>query len=451
MNFLYGQRLHVKMQICDWCGIETEFALLAEKIQAGEKISPPFELLGISGSAQLQRKAAEVWIANKFPAMNVLPKISRYPEHGKIRVGYFSADFRCHPVAFLTAELFEKHDRSIFEITAFAFGSDRKDEMRSRLELAFDHFVDVRNLSDKEVAQLSRNMEIDIAVDLGGHTINSRPGIFAMRAAPLQVSYIGYLGTMGADYMDYLIADPVIVPEQAQQHYVEKIVYLPSYQANDSKRRIADTIFTREQLGLPEKGFVFCSFNNSFKITPESFSSWMRILNAVENSVLLLLADNESVERNLKNAAVLRDVAADRLIFGKRMSLPDYLARYRTADLFLDTRPYNAGTTASDALWAGLPVLTCMGEAFASRVAASLLTAIGLPELITTTQQQYEALAIELATHSIKLAAIKEKLAQNRLTTPLFDIQLFTDNIENAYIQMYQRYRASLPLKHILP
>jgi len=447
--FLPGRRLHIKLQICDWRDIEAEFIELAAKIDNREKISIPLTTLVFVDDPALQRKAAEIWTAEHYPAMHTLPKISRYPLHSKIRVGYFSADFRNHPVAGLTAELFEIHDRSRFEITAFAFGPVTKDEMSIRLEAGFDRFLDVRNLSDTEVVQLARNLQIDIAVDLGGHTTDCRTGIFAMRAAPLQISYIGYVGTMGADYMDYLLADRVVIPETAKPHYLEKMVYLPSYQVNDRKRCLAENLFTRQQLGLPETGFVFCCFNVNHKIMPDTFSGWMRILNKVPDSVLFLSADNEFAQQNLKNAAVARGVAADRLVFGKRLPMPEYLARYRQADLFLDTLPYNAGTTASDALWAGLPVLTRIGESFAGRMAASLLNAIQLPELITTSQAEYEALAIELATQPEKLSAIKAKLEKNRLTTPLFDSQGFTRHLEAAYQLMYQRYQADLPADDI--
>ena len=254
---------------------------------------------------------------------------------------------------------------------------------------------------------------------------------------------------MGAEYIDYLIADKTIVPQQNQHYYSEKMVYLPSYQVNDSKRDIADRPFTREELGLPEHGFVFCCFNNNYKITPKTFDGWMRILQRVNNSVLFLYADHETAEKNLKKEAIKRGVEPSRLFFGKKLPRPDYLARYRVADLFLDTLPYNAGTTASDALWAGLPVLTCMGETFASRVATSLLTAIDLPELITTSQADYEALAVKLATHPDQLKTLKQKLQTNRLTKPLFNTPLFTQHIENAYTQMYERYQADLPPDHI--
>jgi predicted O-linked N-acetylglucosamine transferase (SPINDLY family) len=448
-EYLYGMRLHTRMQICDWRDVDDQLAQLAARIERNEKAVMPFAALALSGSLPLQCKVAEIWVQDECPASHALPKIGRRPEHDKIRIGYFSADFRNHPVSFLTAELFETHDRDRFELTAFSFGPDTNDAMRKRLMAAFDRFIDVRSMSDKDVATLARTLEIDIAVDLGGFTKDSRTSIFAMRAAPLQVSYIGYLGTMGAEYIDYLIADNTIIPEEYQKHYSERIVFLPSYQANDSKRRIADKAFTREELGLPQTGFVFCCFNNNYKITPGTFDGWMRILKQVDGSVLFLYAENERAAINLKKEAALRGVDAGRLIFGKRLPVPEYLARYRIADLFLDTLPYNAGTTASDALWAGLPVLTCVGEAFAGRVAASLLNAIHLPELVTSTQEAYEELAIALATNPERLRQIRQKLANNRLTAPLFDTPRFTRHIEAAYTEMYARYQAGLPPAHI--
>ncbi len=448
-DYLYGMRLHTKMQICDWGDVDDQLAQLAAKIERNEKAVFPFAALALSGSLPLQRKTAEIWVQDECPTSHALPTIPKRPKHNKVRIGYFSADFRNHPVSFLTAELFETHDKSKFELTAFSFGTNTNDEMRKRVAAAFDRFIDARNMSDKNVAMLARNLEIDVAVDLVGFTKDSRTNIFAMRAAPLQVSYIGYLGTMGAEYMDYLIADNTIVPDEYQKHYSEKIAYLPSYQVNDSTRRIADKEFTREELGLPQTGFVFCCFNNNYKITPGTFDGWMRILKRVDGSVLFLYAGNALAAINLKKEAALRGVDADRLIFGKRLPAPEYLARYRIADLFLDTLPYNAGATASDALWAGLPVLTCVGEAFASRVAASLLNAIHLPELITSTQEAYEELAIELAANPGKLRQIRQKLANNRLTAPLFDTALFTQHIEAAYTEMYGRYQADLPPEHI--
>jgi predicted O-linked N-acetylglucosamine transferase (SPINDLY family) len=336
------------------------------------------------------------------------------------------------------------HNKDQFELIAFSFGPEKLDKMRERLRSSFDQFLNVSNQSDQAVAQLSRDLEIDIAVDLGGFTSHGRTGIFAHRVAPIQISYLGYLGTMGAEYIDYLIADKVIIPPHLQANYSEQILYLPSYQVNDRKRMIPDTKFSRLELGLPENGFVFCSFNNNYKILPTIFSSWMRIIKAVEGSVLFLYVDNHFAEANLKKEAHARGVNPQRLIFGKRIPRDQYLNRYLSCDLFLDTFPYNAGATASDALWAGLPILTLKGKSFASRVAASLLSAIDLPELITDSHEKYEALAIDLATNPYKLAKIKKMLLETRMSTSLFNTPLFAQHLEVAYEQIMERYWANL-------
>lgn len=447
-EFFIGSRFDVKLKLCDWSDYAEHRMHLEKKAQAGKNDAHPFAVLAVSGMPDLQKLAAEAFVHKHFPINNDLAPISRYPKHDKIRIAYFSADFRNHPVAFLTAGLFERHDKSKFELIAFSLsGSD--DEMRKRIKPAFDQFIDVSKYSDREVALLARDMEIDIAIDLGGFTSHCRPSIFALRAAPVQINYIGYPGTMGADYMDYIIADKTIVPCTHQKFYSEKIVYLPSFQSNDTKRVISDRKFTREELGLPATGFVFCCLNNNYKINPRMFDCWMRILKHVNGSVLWLIGENQGTVSNLLKEAAFRGVDCGRLIFAKRLPVSEYLARYRMADLFLDTLPFNAGTTASDALWAGLPVLTLIGESFAGRMAASLLNAIHLPELISTTQEEYEACAINLATHPEKLKSIRQKLANNRLTTPLFDTEYFTKNIESAYIQMYERYQAGLEPDHI--
>jgi predicted O-linked N-acetylglucosamine transferase (SPINDLY family) len=439
-----------KMAICDWRDFEDVIAQLAKKVELGESAATPQLLLTVSDSPELQRKAAEIWTLAKHPFNNAIPTITKRPRREKIRLGYFCSDFYDHPTTRLIAELFEKHDRGRFDLVAFSFGPDPNDQMRQRSIAAFNEFVDVRNQPDRDVAMFARRREVDIAIDLNGHQKNSRTGIFACRAAPLQVSYLAYPGTMGASYIDYLIADPTVIAEMNQKHFSEKIAYLPSsYQANDRKRRIADKAFSRSEVGLPDTGFVYCCFNNNFKITPDVFEIWMRVINQVEGSVLWLLQTSASAAANLRKEAAARGVNPERLVFAERMLLPDHLARHRLADLFLDTLPYNAHTTASDALWTGLPVLTRSGETFAARVAAGLLTAIGLPELITSTPRAYEELAIELAINPDKLATLKHKLANNRLATPLFDSELFTKQIEAAYTAMYQRYHAGLPPDHI--
>ena len=449
VDWASGDLLHTKMKICSWSGLAESLEDISKKVMANEKVINPFPLLALTDDALLHKKSSEIYIQSRYPFNPVLEPILKRPQSQKIRVGYFSADFKNHPVSLLTAELFELHDKNRFEITAFSFGVDDKSPMRLRLSQAFNSFIDVSDISDLGIAELSRNLQIDIAVDLGGHTQSSRTGIFSYRAAPIQIGYIGYLGTMGAEYYDYLLAGKTTIPDELQKFYSEKIVYLPSYQVNDRKRTISERQFTRKELGLPETGFVFCCFNHNYKILPSTFDSWMRILNTVEGSVLFLYADNEWAKTNLIDEASLRGVDSARLVFGGRIPTEEYLARYRVCDLFLDTFPYNAGTTASDALWVGLPVLTLMGQSFASRMAASLLNAIGLPELITDTQEEYEALAIELGLNPKKLADAKLKLASNRLTTPLFDTPLFTRYLEAVYQKMMERYWADLPIEHI--
>ena len=447
--FLLGKLLHTKMHLCLWDDLSSMLDELQDKIHNNEKVIPPFPMLGLIDDPELQRKVTEIFVNKHHPKNHDLPRIALYPKHKKIRIGYFSADFKEHPVAALTAELYEIHDRSHFEIHAFSYGPETNDKMHLRIKAGVDHFHDVRTMSYEDVAMLARSLEIDIAVDLGGSTTNSRTGIFARSAAPIQASYIGYIGTLGANYYDYLVADQTMIPEEQQQHYSEKIVYLPSFQVNDSTQSPPSTTLTRQDVGLPETGFVFCCFNNNFKITPTTFDSWGRILEKVKDSVLLIYVDNESAQINLTKEITLRGIDPSRLIFGKRLSKPEYLARYRVADLFLDTHPYNAGTTASDALRMGLPVLTYLGSSAVSRHAASILNALNLPELITTTLEEYESLAIELATDPEKLKIIKDKLVGNLSTAPLYDTSLFARNLESAYSMMYDRYQRGLDPDHI--
>jgi len=448
-DLYFGLRLHLKSKLCDWQDIEEQLAELIQRINHGKKSAIPFAFLGLSDSLPLQHKVAEIWANDQHLANMSLGTISKYPRHQKIRVGYYSADFRNHPLSYLLAGMFEQHDRDTFEFIAFSFGPDTNDEMRQRVSTAFDQFIDVRNKTEKEIAQLSRDLQIDIAVDLMGFTKFSQVGIFAYRAAPIQASYMGYPGTLATDFIDYIIADKIVLPPENQLHYSEKVAYLPdSYFCNDDKRQIVDKTFTRKELGLPKSGFVFCCFNNNTKITPTTFAGWMRILKKAPGSVLWLHADSPIAANNLRQEAARREVDAQRLVFADHFPLPEHLARQRAADLFLDTRPYNAHTTACDALWAGLPVLTCTGESMASRVAASILSAIGAPELIVNTQEEYESMAVELATNPKRLEEIKQNLTLNRLSTPLFDTTLFTRNIENAYRQMYERYQADLPPDH---
>jgi len=368
----------------------------------------------------------------------------------KIRIGYYSADYYEHATSYLIAELIELHDKSKFEIFGFSFGPDKDDKMRKRISKAFDQFIDVNLKSDKEVAQLSRDLKIDIAVDLKGFTQFSRFGIFVERCAPIQVNYLGHPGTLGADCIDYIIADKVLIPQKNQKDYSEKIIYLPHcYQVNDSNKKISDKVFTRKELELPKDGFIFCCFNKNYKITPNVFDCWMKILKKVKGSVLWLFENNPITIKNLQQEANKRDIGSDRLIFAKPMVLDKHLARHKVADLFVDTFPYTAHTTCSDALWAGLPVLTCAGESFASRVSASLLNAIGLSELVTHTIKGYEDMAIELANNPIRLKKIKNELEKNKLEKPLFNTKLFTKHIESAYTEMHKKYIKNEKPDHI--
>jgi predicted O-linked N-acetylglucosamine transferase (SPINDLY family) len=450
LDYLIGMRRYTKLQLSDWQEMDDDLAAIEAKITRDEPAVPPFASLAMLGSAELQRRAAQIWVRDRCPAKELLPSIDRSRRRERIRIGYFSADFHDHATAYLIAELLELHDRRRFQVMAFSFGPESRGLMRERLTAACDDFLDVRDKSDREVALLARRLEIDIAVDLKGFTQDGRTGIFALRAAPVQVSYLGYPGTMGAGYMEYIIADRTVVPEHSRRHYVEKIVYLPaSYQPNDRKRVIAERVFTRSELELPERAFVFCCFNNSFKISREAFTVWMRILSRVGGSVLWLFEDNATASDNLRREAAQRGVNPERLIFARRMNLPEHLARHRAADLCLDSWPYNAHTTASDALWTGLPVLTCPGESFASRVGASLLNAINLPELIAPSPFVYEELAVALASDPGRMASLRQQLRENLSSAPLFDTPQYAQHFESACEMMYQRHCAGEPPEHL--
>jgi predicted O-linked N-acetylglucosamine transferase (SPINDLY family) len=449
-DFCRGQLLHSKMLCCDWTNVIELCESVKKDVRAGKKTAEPFGYQGIADSAQDLRACAELFVVEKFPRRAMVRGGATRRDNSKIRIGYLSGEFRDQATSVLMTELFELHDKSRFEIYAFDNGWDDGSEIRARLNQAFHEIIDISVLGDLAAASLIQDKGIDILVNLNGYFGRGRQGVFSYKPSPVQVNYLGFPGTIGADYIDYMIADSTLVPEGAQKFYSEKVVFLPnSYQVNDSKRRIADKKFSRKDLSLPEAGFVFCCFNNNYKITPEVFDVWMRILKQVEGGVLWLLEDNPDAVVNLRKEAEHRGVDPNRVIFAKRMPLADHLARQRMADLFLDTLPCNAHTTASDALWAGLPLLTCMGETFSSRVAASLLNAIHMPELITHSLEEYESLAIALATDPARLKALREKLESNRLTTPLFDSALFTKHIEAAYTMMFERYQAGLPPDHL--
>ena len=433
----YGELQHIQAHLCLWPDAPRNDALL--DLGREEDVIPPFYMLELTDDPQRQLAFARAWAEEKFGGIRP-GDFKRAAPGERIRIGYFSADFHRHATMYLMARLFELHDRTQFEIHAFSYGAKAEDEMRSRLLDAVDEFHDVADLDDREIAALSNARGIDIAIDLKGYTTGGRPGIFAHRAAPAQVSYLGYPGTTGAGFIDYILADAVTIPDELREYYSEAVIRLPhSYQVNDDRRRISDERIARADVGLPEDGFVFCCFNNNYKITPAEYDVWMRLLRQVDGSVLWLLRDSEIAAANLRREAERRGVDPDRLVFADRAPLDIHLARHRCADLFLDTFTVNAHTTASDALWAGVPVLTKLGNAFASRVAASLLHALDMPELVTETVADYEALALDLATNPAKLAVLKSKLADKRMTAPLFDTKRFTQDIEAVYRQLSGR------------
>jgi protein O-GlcNAc transferase len=450
LDYVAGKWLHARMHCCLWDDIEIAYGRLLTDVSSRKKAASPFNLLSIPSTLSEQKIAAKTYTADNFPPVADESALSFVSHAGKIRIGYFSADFRNHAVAHLIAQLFELHDRSRFEIFGFSFGHADDDEMRRRLTASFDQLIDVQDKSDKETAELARNFQIDIAVDLMGFTEQSRTGIFAHRAAPIQVNYLGFPGTMGANYIDYIVADRTLIRPEEARFYSEKVVYLPhSYQVNDRTRRISDRAFRRDELALPKDAFVFCCFNNCFKITPDVFEIWMELLAKIDGSVFWLLRSSESAAKSLRAEAGRKGIAAERLVFAEPMNLSDHLARHAAADLFLDTFCYNGHTTASDALWAGLPLVTRLGDTFAGRVAASLLNAIGLPELVTRTSDEYEQLAFQLANDRDKLCMIRKRLADNRLTCPLFDTELFARHIESAYEKMWERHRMNLKPDHL--
>jgi predicted O-linked N-acetylglucosamine transferase (SPINDLY family) len=449
-DYTPGALLGAKLAACEWSGFEELRAQALQGVRAGRRVVSPFALLTLSDCVATQLQNARIFAADQLPPVTRAPWSGRRHRHERIRLAYLSADFHYHATAMLAAGMFEAHDRERFETVAISFGPEDAGPVRQRLARAFDQFHDVRRLSDPQIADMMRSLEIDIAVDLKGYTQDCRLGICALRAAPVQVSYLGYPGTLGLEEMDYILADRIVLPPEHREHYSEQVVYLPEcYQVNDDRRAIAGRTPSREEAGLPPAGFVFCCFNNNHKITPTVFEVWTRLLARVPGSVLWLLQDNPAAARNLRREAAHRGIDPERLIFASRLPVDEHLARHRLADLFLDTLPYNAHTTSSDALWAGLPVLTCLGGAFPGRVAASVLHAVGLPELVTSDLAHYEARALELAGNVAELADLRARLARNRETCPLFDTRRFTRHIEAAYEMMWERHQNGLPPGHL--
>ncbi len=447
--FAEGILLHARMMCCDWQRFDEQCAAISAGLQAGRKCADPFGCQGVSTSESDLLKCARIYAASEFPPPDVMPPRRPTARPDRITVGYLCGEFREQATAVLMCGVFESHDRGGFRLVGLDNGWDDGSRYRQRIDRAFDEMVAIRRSSDADVAQMVRRLNVDILVNLNGYFGEPRLGVFGYRPSPVQVNYLGFPGTIGVDCIDYLIADRIVIPETSRSHYAEKIVYLPdSYQANDRERQVSERQTSRAEFGLPDGAFVYCCFNNAYKITPGTFDSWMRILGRVPEAVLWLLDENAAATAGLAREAARRGIGPQRLVFSSRLALSEHLARHRLADLFLDTLPYNAHTTASDALWAGLPVLTLTGSTFPGRVGASLLGAVGLPELVTTSGPQYEDLAVALAVDPQKLRSLRDRLARNRLSEPLFDTQRFTRNLESAYRTMFDRCCAGLPAEH---
>lgn len=444
--YALGLLLHARLCACDWGDYDRLRLRAANAVMQGRRAVHPFLNLAISDSPALNLRAAGIFARdNQTPDLPVFWRGKVY-RHDRMRIAYLSADFHEHATAFLMAGVFEQHDRSCFETIAFSYGPDDRSGMRQRLEKAFDQFLDVCALPDRAIAEKLREMEVDIAIDLKGYTGGARPGILAQRAAPVQVHYLGYPGSLGASTVDYLIVDKIVIPPGLAESHAERIVYLPGcYQCNDYALPDPASVPARATLGLPENAFVFCCFNSSFKIGPESFGVWMQLLHEVPDSVLWLLKSSPVAAVNLRREAARYGIAPDRLIFTEMVPHSEHLARLCAADLALDTFPYGAHTTASNTVRAGVPLLTIAGASFASRVAASILTASGLSELIVTSAEEYLNRAIALGRNPEELAAIRGELRAKRAALPLFDTVLFTRRLERAYAMMYERSRTGLP------
>ena len=439
-----GFLIQARLRVCDWRGLEQDRLRLSQAIAKDERVIDPQGYLSICSNPEEQQHCARIFMGDDVqPAP---PRVRAREKNSKIRLAYISADFRPHPVAFLIAGVFEHHNRQEFDLTGISLGHAGSSNIRQRISDAFGDFVDAAKLTDDETAAELARRNIDIAVDLTGFTDGCRPGILLRRPAPIQVNFLGFPGTMGSAHLDYIIADKFLIPESERRFYTEQVVYLPhTYQANDSKREISERVFSRREAGLPEQDFVFCCFNNNYKITPEIFSVWMRILTQVPDSVLWLLQDNVDAAANLRREATTRGVNPERLIFAPRITPAEHLARQRLADLFLDTSPYSAHTTCSDALFVGLPVVSVYGPTFPAHVAVSLLNAVGMGELATKSLGDYEQRALFLAQNRGELQRIKAKLMQNRGSFPLFDTARFTRNLEQAYREMLALHHRGMP------
>ncbi len=450
-KFLLGFVAHVKLKICQWDGIDNILEDIEKKVIEQKNITQPWVFLTYNDSPNLQKITSEIWAnKGKKSSKNNSRKFDDKSKNKKIKIGYFSCDFYNHATSLLMINLFELHDRTKFEIIGFNVGSKIEDELYKRVHKAFDQFFNIGDKTDSEIIDFSRLQNIDIAVDLKGYTKNNRFDIFKERCAPIQINYLGYPGTLGSECIDYIIADKILIPKESQKYYSEKIIYLPdSFQVNDSIKKNVSKNFTKEELGLPRDKFIFCSFNATFKILPKTYDVWMNILKKVENSVLWLLVDNDETKKNLILETNKRGVNDERIIFANRMPFEQHILRQKLGNLFIDTFPCTGHTTCSDALRAGLPVLTLQGKSFAGRVSSSLLNALGLKELITKNIGDYENLAIKLASDPNFIGTIKSTLEENLKKKPLFNCEKFTGNIEKAYLEIQRLYNENKRVDNI--
>lgn len=450
-KYLFGERFYAKNSICDWSNFEEDLMIIESGLKKNLHVAHPLAVCNNFDDPSLQKKAAQIWANDKYPHDNSLGPIKKYPKTKKIRIGYFSGDFSEHPVGFIVANLFERHDKNKFELFGFSLVKKIQSKTRSRIKNSCDEFFDVENYTDKEIALLARDKKIDIAIDLGGYTKHGRPAIFALRAAPIQISYLGYPGTTGVNYIDYNIADKFIIPKAAQQHFTEKIIYLPEcYQPSEGKFAVSKKIFTRKSQGLPDSGFIFCCFNSSWKITPKIFKLWVGLLANISESVLWFPGFSSLAINNLRNECKKLGIDPKRLIFSAgEQYREDHYERIKLADIFLDCYPYGGHSTVSDFLRKGIPVVTLKGSSIPNMVASSILLNLGLSELITSSEAGYEKLAMRLANNPEYLKSIKIKLSLNIGTSCVYNINQYTKNIESGYIQAYDIHINSLKSNQI--
>ena len=443
-----GSIVNLKLQICDWANFDESLKEIKDNIIGKKQVSKPLDIVFLFDSLELQSKIIKDYSTKNFPEINTITKSNH--TNNKIKIGYFSSDFNnSHPTGYLIPELFEYHDKTKFDLFIFYFGN-KIDSKLNRIKNAATKFYNISSISDHKVARFCNKINLDIAIDVNGFIKNCRPNIFALNAASIQINYLAFPNTMGANYIDYIIADKILIPNESQKFYSEKIIYLPnSYQISDQKREKLENDLFKKNYNLPEDKFIFCCFNNIIKINPYIFNIWMNILKRNTNSVLWLLSDNTQTINNLKSEAKNRNINPERIIFAKRVNISENLNRYKLADLFLDTFPCSAHTTANDVLWAGTPLLTLIGESFASRVSASLLSSMNMKELITYSEKEYEDLAVKLSNDNKKILEIKQRLAIEKGNTTLFNSQLYTKNIELAYLEIWNNFRKGLEPKNV--